>query len=272
MADVQWGEINTDDLPLMDFDEEARSKFRLQPGDLLVNEGGSYPGRCAIWSYEIECYYQKALHRLRPRDTRKDTPRFFYYVMFFAASAGAFVAGGNEATIEHLPAEKLQRYRFAFPPMAEQEAIADLLDADTKRIGLLMIEAQAWHELAARTPIRPYLSRRDRQDRRTQLHPESARMSLHKEIHFEVEIAEHLGPHGWVYEEGVSAQYDRGAGVLPEDVIAWVQESQPEAWQALAKGHGTWSRYPAARPAPRCRLDTRGTLDVLRNGDRTSSR
>jgi len=23
-----------------------------------------------------------------------------------------------------------------------------------------------------------------------------------------------------------------------EDVIAWVQESQPEAWQALAKGHG----------------------------------
>ena len=31
-------------------------------------------------------------------------------------------------------------------------------------------------------------------------------MSLHKEIHFEVEIAEHLGQHGnWVYEEGVSA-------------------------------------------------------------------
>lgn len=31
-------------------------------------------------------------------------------------------------------------------------------------------------------------------------------MSLHKEIHFEAEIAEHLGQHGWVYEEGLSAQ------------------------------------------------------------------
>jgi len=51
-------------------------------------------------------------------------------------------------------------------------------------------------------------------------------MSLHKEIHFEVEIAEHLGQHGWVYEEGVSAQYDRVRALFPEDVIAWVQESQ----------------------------------------------
>ena len=52
-------------------------------------------------------------------------------------------------------------------------------------------------------------------------------MSLHKEIHFEVEIAEHLGQHGWVYEEGVSAQYDRSRALFSEDVIAWVQESGP---------------------------------------------
>jgi len=85
-------------------------------------------------------------------------------------------------------------------------------------------------------------------------------MSLHKEIHFEVEIAEHLGQHGRVYEEGASAQYDRARGLFPEYVIAWVQDSQPEAWQALAKGHGlnADARLPDQL---RQNLDARGTLD-----------
>ena len=90
-------------------------------------------------------------------------------------------------------------------------------------------------------------------------------MSLHKEIHFEVEIAEHLGQQGWVYEDGVSAQYDRTRALFPEDVIAWVQESQPEAWQALAKGHGLGADTRLLDQL-RQNLDTRGTLDVLRNG------
>jgi type I restriction enzyme R subunit len=90
-------------------------------------------------------------------------------------------------------------------------------------------------------------------------------MSLHKEIRLEVEIAEHLGAHGWVYEQGVSAQYDRTQAFFPEDVIAWVQRSQPEAWQALAKGHGL-SAGTRLLERLRDQLDTRGTLDLLRNG------
>ena len=90
-------------------------------------------------------------------------------------------------------------------------------------------------------------------------------MSLHKEIHFEVEIAEYLGQHGWVYAEGVSAQYDRTRALFPEDVIAWVQESQPEAWQALAKGHGLAADERLLERL-RQEMDARGTLDVLRNG------
>ncbi len=54
-------------------------------------------------------------------------------------------------------------------------------------------------------------------------------MSLHKEVHFEVEIAEFLGKHGWTYEEDVSTKYDRARALFPKDVIAWVQQSQPEA-------------------------------------------
>jgi type I restriction enzyme, S subunit len=141
--DVQWGVVNTEDLPKMDFNENDRKRFRLMPGDLLVNEGGSYPGRSAIWSGGLEeCYYQKALHRMRPYDAQRDATRYLFYAMVWAANHGVFTAGGNEATIEHLPAERLRRYRFPFPSFAEQNEVASFLDAETAKLDTLTAEAQ----------------------------------------------------------------------------------------------------------------------------------
>ncbi len=126
--DVQWGVINTDNLPLMDFPPEAQLRYRLEPGDLLVNEGGSYVGRSAIWRGQLdECYYQKALHRIRAFDLKKDTAEFLCFVMEAATTNMVFVAGGNQTTIDHLTAEQLRHYRFAFPPMVEQLDIANAL-------------------------------------------------------------------------------------------------------------------------------------------------
>jgi type I restriction enzyme S subunit len=141
--DVQWGAINVDNLPQMDFSEEDRRKFRLKSGDLLVNEGGSYPGRSAIWygAEDNECYYQKALHRLRVIRPTEDTTEFAYFLMYWAANYGVFVAGGNETTIEHLPAEKLRRYRLPFPPIEEQFAIVRFLKSEIGRLELLSLEA-----------------------------------------------------------------------------------------------------------------------------------
>jgi type I restriction enzyme, S subunit len=146
--DVQWGAINVDDLPMMDFDESDRLKFSLSPGDMLVNEGGSYVGRSAIWEGPIEeCYYQKALHRVRPLSSDIDSTRFFFYIMQFATQYGVFVAGGNQATIDHLTAESFRRYRFGFPPLPEQTAIVAFLDEQTAKIDTLITEAERAIEL-----------------------------------------------------------------------------------------------------------------------------
>jgi len=142
-VDVQWDSINLDNLPMMDFTPTDRAKFTLEHGDLLVCEGGEV-GRCAVWQGEIEeCYYQKALHRVRPWSDR-DNSRFLYYVMFAVAKRGVFVAQGNPNTIDHLTAEKLRRYRFPFPPRYEQDAICSHLDAAEHRAAttLLAIEQQ----------------------------------------------------------------------------------------------------------------------------------
>jgi len=145
-VDVQWDRINLRDLPEMDFDTPDRIRYSLRSGDLLVCEGGEV-GRTAVWTGELqECYYQKALHRLRPY-SGSDIPRFFYYVMYASSKAGRFTAGTNQNTIDHLTAVQLSRYRFAFPPPNEQRTIAGFLDRETAKIDALVAKKERLIEL-----------------------------------------------------------------------------------------------------------------------------
>ena len=143
VADVQWDSINTEELPEMDFPLETEARYRLKRGDLLVNEGGSYVGRSAIWHAPIEvCYYQKALHRLRAYDETRESPYFMYWLMEHATRLGVFIAGGNQTTIDHLTAEQLRRYRFGFPSLEEQEEIASYLRLKTGKLQQLTTQAE----------------------------------------------------------------------------------------------------------------------------------
>ena len=90
-------------------------------------------------------------------------------------------------------------------------------------------------------------------------------MSIHKEIAFEDEICEYLGAHGWIYVEGDASRYDRARALFPDDVLAWVQSTQPAAWEALEKNHGSQAGETLLNRL-RDSLDQRGTLDVLRHG------
>jgi type I site-specific restriction-modification system R (restriction) subunit len=90
-------------------------------------------------------------------------------------------------------------------------------------------------------------------------------MSLHKEIHFEAEICEYLANHGWLYAESDAANYDRARALFPADVLAWVQATQPQAWETLSKNHGAQAAETLLARL-RDQLDQRGTLDVLRHG------
>ena len=63
-------------------------------------------------------------------------------------------------------------------------------------------------------------------------------MSLHKEIKSEDEICEHLSANGWLYAEKDAADYDRQLALFPADVLAWVQETQPDALKVLTENHG----------------------------------
>jgi len=136
-VDVQWDFVAVDDLPEMDVFPYEHERYTLRAGDLLVCEGGEV-GRTAVWRGELPvCAYQKAVHRLRPR-SKADHPRFLFYVMRAAASMGIFLARGNPNTIPHLTGEQLRKYRFAFPPEQEQEAITEYLNRETSKLDALI--------------------------------------------------------------------------------------------------------------------------------------
>lgn len=127
-ANVQWGRFDLSDVAAMDFTPKEQVKFALEPGDLLVCEGGE-PGRSAVWEGAIEpCFYQKALHRIRPRDGRVD-PYFLMFRLWYGSVTGEFSSSHRKSTIAHLPLERLSELRLALPPITDQRRIASLLRA-----------------------------------------------------------------------------------------------------------------------------------------------
>lgn len=128
VANVQWGEISTENLLQMDFPPEDRSRYALRAGDLLVCEGGSWPGRAAIWDGSVpEIYYQKALHRLRPRGIH--LVQWLYYCLLAAERMSVFAVQGNSSTMTHLTREQLRPQRFPFPDIEVQRSVVAELDA-----------------------------------------------------------------------------------------------------------------------------------------------
>lgn len=90
-------------------------------------------------------------------------------------------------------------------------------------------------------------------------------MSIHKEVRFEDEICAHLAEHGWLYEPGSAALYDRKRALFAPDLVAWVQETQPKVWESLSRSHGSGAEG-ALLDRVRKQIDDRGTLDVMRHG------
>ena len=134
---VRWGGFDLADLPTMDFDEREIKKFQLRQGDLMVCEGGD-TGRAAVWEEPIvDCYYQKALHRLRPKGNT-EIPKFMLAVLMFYGNNGILLEYSEQTSISHLTRERLLRMPVPNPPRTEQQGIADTLDC----IEFVLIQSQ----------------------------------------------------------------------------------------------------------------------------------
>lgn len=69
VANVQDGHLALDEIAMIEIEPEQLERYRLQPGDVLMNEGGDFDklGRGAIWNGEIvDCIHQNHVFAVRP--------------------------------------------------------------------------------------------------------------------------------------------------------------------------------------------------------------
>jgi type I restriction enzyme S subunit len=113
-ANVHWYEIDIEDMATMTFEPDERLRYSIQPGDLLVCEGGAGVAEAAVWDGRIQtCFYQKSLHRVR---VRSQVPvEWLMYWLRYSKAIRTFDAEGNIATIPHLTGEQLTEYRIPIP-------------------------------------------------------------------------------------------------------------------------------------------------------------
>jgi len=103
-TNVQWFNFEISDLKSMRFEEHELDEYRINPGDLVICEGGE-PGRCAVWQGEVEdMFIQKALHRARP--WLGISPFFLQFCLKAAAHSGFLDQFFTGATIKHFSGEK----------------------------------------------------------------------------------------------------------------------------------------------------------------------
>lgn len=89
-----------------------------------------------------------------------------------------------------------------------------------------------------------------------------------QELVFQNDILTQMQAQGWLL--GDSSRYNRALALYTEDVLSYVQQSQPEQWQKLASHYPNTERHPRATEAALLAalerdLEKRGTLWVLRN-------
>lgn len=130
VANVQRGYLDLTEVKRIAATEAEIEELRLQPGDVLFNEGGDRDklGRGWIWSGELaECIYQNHVFRARVDRTRVE-PKFLSY---YANSHGQhyFMAEGKQTTnLASINLTKLGALPIPVPPVDEQRAIVAEID------------------------------------------------------------------------------------------------------------------------------------------------
>ena len=133
-SNVRWGEFDLSDLAEMKFEPHEEERYSLEPGDLVVCEGGE-PGRCAIWNGLSGMKIQKALHRIRPKHTFNNY--YLFYWLSLAAKTGSLEAYFTGTTIKHLTGKAVAALEVPCPPIELQVVMVSVLKSLDDRIALL---------------------------------------------------------------------------------------------------------------------------------------
>jgi len=87
--------------------------------------------------------------------------------------------------------------------------------------------------------------------------------TAHRERYFEEYVVKQLAARGW--KVGETSGYDQNHALYPEDLVAWIQATQPKKWEKLVASNGDKAAATLMDRLAQA-LDKDGTVPVLRNG------
>lgn len=135
VANVQRGYLDLESVLSIGATEEEISKLRLQPGDVLFNEGGDRDklGRGWVWRGEIqECIHQN--HVFRARLAGGLLPKLLSWYGNSEGQKYFFDEGKQTTNLASLNSTKLKALPLLVPPLPEQHRIVEAIESYFTRL------------------------------------------------------------------------------------------------------------------------------------------
>jgi len=134
---VQDGYLDLSDVKTIRVYKEEVPRFLLQPGDVLMNEGGDYDklGRGTVWYGQIsQCLHQNHVFRVRPNQDYLIS-EFLALVSGSAYGKRFFILSSKQSTnLASINSTQLKSFPIPCPPIAEQQKILEVFNAHDTRI------------------------------------------------------------------------------------------------------------------------------------------
>jgi type I restriction enzyme S subunit len=158
VANVQDGHLDLSTIKTVKVRVEEVENYRLQPGDVLMTEGGDLDklGRGAIWDGQIpNCLHQNHIFRIR---ANQDCLRPFFFALIVESDIAKryFLRVAKRTTnLASINKTVLRAFRFALPHPDEQEQIEDVMKEvkatqaglTAKERALLTLKKSMMHDL-----------------------------------------------------------------------------------------------------------------------------
>ncbi|CAM5248220.1 Restriction endonuclease subunit S OS=Stutzerimonas stutzeri OX=316 GN=N7335_21750 PE=4 SV=1 [Stutzerimonas stutzeri] len=148
VANVQDGYLSLDDVATIEIPREDLTRYSLQPGDVLMNEGGDFDklGRGSVWQGEIEpCIHQNHVFAVRP------TAVSSAWLNTFTGSLAAqfyFMGRAKQSTnLASISSSNIMELPVAMPPATEVDLLLAHIDRETARIDALIEKKTRFIEL-----------------------------------------------------------------------------------------------------------------------------
>lgn len=133
VANVQAGYLDLSEVTTLRLPRQEAIRFQLQPGDVLMTEGGDIDklGRGAIWNNEIAgCLHQNHIFAVRPRNERLRS-EFLVYVMSSPVGRIYFEKTAKKTTnLASTNSTTLKAFSVPIPSVEEQDSILRTIELE----------------------------------------------------------------------------------------------------------------------------------------------